>query len=116
MNEGKIPPKEAESKAPIKKHNESDDQIGWAGNAEAPRGRDVTVFTRQGCCLCDEAIAMLRRHGLSPQLIDIDNASEGDENLRQMYDHCVPVVSINGKIRFRGRLNEVLLRRILDRC
>ena len=67
------------------------------------------LYTRQGCCLCDDAEVLLRRHGLSPQLIDIDE----DEALRGQFNECVPVVVINGKERFRGRVNEVLLKRIL---
>ena len=31
------------------------------------------------------------------------------------YDQCVPVVEIDGQERFRGRVNEVLLRRLLQR-
>lgn len=67
------------------------------------------VYTRRGCHLCDDAAELLKRYGLSPELIDID----ADETLRHQFDTCVPVVVIDGKIRFRGRVNEVLLRRIL---
>jgi len=70
----------------------------------------VILYTRQGCHLCDDALAMLRRHGLAPQLVDID----ADESLRQRYNECVPVVEIDGKERFRGRVNEVLLARLLS--
>ena len=71
--------------------------------------RQVLLFTRPGCCLCDEAEALLRRHGLSPTKIDIDQNPE----LRSRYTTCVPVVVIDGKERFRGRVSEVLLRRLL---
>jgi glutaredoxin len=69
----------------------------------------VVLYTRQGCHLCDEAAAVLRRHGLRPEAVDID----ADPALRQRYTDCVPVVEIDGRERFRGRVNEVLLRRIL---
>lgn len=69
----------------------------------------VTIFTRRGCHLCEEAEAVLVRHGLAPALIDID----ADPALRDRYTDCVPVVEIDGKERFRGRVNEVLLKRIL---
>jgi glutaredoxin len=59
--------------------------------------------------LCDDALAVLQRHGVSPRLVDID----ADPVLRERYNECVPVVEINGKERFRGRVNEVLLARIL---
>jgi glutaredoxin len=71
---------------------------------------DATLYTRQGCHLCDEALAILRQHGLSPRLVDID----ADPALRQRYNECVPVVEIDGRERFRGRVNEVLLARILS--
>jgi glutaredoxin len=67
------------------------------------------LYTRQGCHLCEEAEAILVRHGLQPELVNID----ADEQLRKRYNECVPVVTIAGKERFRGRINEVLLRRIL---
>jgi glutaredoxin len=69
----------------------------------------VLLYTRPGCHLCEEAEALLRKHGLEPQLVDID----ADPQLRERYTTCVPVVVIDGKERFRGRVNEVLLRRLL---
>ena len=71
--------------------------------------RQVLLFTRSGCHLCDEAEAILHRHGLAPQKIDVDSSPE----LCAKYDTCVPVVVIDGKERFRGRVNEVLLKRLL---
>jgi len=71
---------------------------------------NIVVYTRDGCHLCDDAIALLRRHGHEPQLIDIDT----DPQLRERYNICVPVVEIDGKERFRGRINEVLLTRLLS--
>ena len=69
----------------------------------------VLLFTRAGCHLCEEAETLLVRHGLSPQKLDIDSRPE----LREKYDTCVPVVVIDGKERFRGQVNEVLLKRLL---
>jgi len=69
----------------------------------------VSLYTRAGCHLCDEAHALLVRHGLQPELVDID----ADPALRERFNYCVPVIVIDGKERFRGRVNEVLLHRIL---
>lgn len=69
----------------------------------------VIIYTRTGCHLCDEARELLERYGLQPQLVDID----ADPQLRERYTTCVPVVILDGKERFRGRVNEVLLRRLL---
>lgn len=70
---------------------------------------EVVLYTRKGCHLCDDAAALLREHGLQPTAIDID----ADPALRERYNTCVPVVVIDGKERFRGRVNEVLLKRLL---
>jgi glutaredoxin len=72
---------------------------------------DVLLYTRDGCHLCEEAKALLLAYGLSPREIDIDQ----DALLRERYDQCVPVVVIDGQERFRGRINETLLRRFLKR-
>jgi glutaredoxin len=69
----------------------------------------VVLYTRAGCHLCDEALALLNRHGLAPRLVDIDSHPA----LRERYNECVPVVEIDGKERFRGKVNEVLLARLL---
>jgi glutaredoxin len=70
---------------------------------------DVILYTRRGCHLCDDAHSLLLRHGISPRLVDID----ADQALQQRYNECVPVVTIDGKVRFRGPVNEVLLKRLL---
>lgn len=69
----------------------------------------VVLYTRVGCHLCDEAELQLLAQGLVPEIVDIDAAPE----LKARFTTCVPVVEIDGKIRFRGRINDVLLQRIL---
>jgi glutaredoxin len=71
----------------------------------------VVLYTRQGCHLCEEALKVLHHHGLSPTLVDID----ADPTLLTRYTECVPVVEIDGRERFRGRVNEVLLRRLIGK-
>lgn len=73
------------------------------------RMHDVIVYSRQGCHLCHEAIDLLARHGLSAREVDID----GQPDLLERYHDWVPVVVIDGVERFRGRIDEVLLRRLL---
>jgi hypothetical protein len=70
---------------------------------------EVILYTRQHCHLCDQARQVLLEHGLTPRQVDIDS----DEQLRALFDTCVPVVEINGKIRFRGQVEPRLLRRIV---
>ena len=70
----------------------------------------ATLYTRKGCHLCDEACAVLEEHGVAVTSRDIDE----DPQLRLRYDTCVPVVVIDGKERFRGRVDWILLRRLLE--
>ena len=72
--------------------------------------KGVTLYTRSGCHLCDEAEELLIRYGLRPAKVDIDS----DPALANRYTNCVPVVVIDGKERFRGRVNATLLRRLLQ--
>ena len=71
---------------------------------------DIVLYTRRNCCLCDEAKTLLEKYNVLVREVDID----ADPELRQRYDQCVPVVAIDGQERFRGRINEVLLRRLLQ--
>lgn len=71
---------------------------------------EVMLYSRQGCHLCDVAAEVLTRHHLTFEVVDID----ADPQLRDHYNECVPVVLIDGKERFRGRVDELLLRRIIS--
>ncbi len=70
---------------------------------------NVVLYTRRGCHLCEDAHQLLAAHGLMPQLVDVDD----DPELCERFNECVPVVEIDGKIRFRGRVDPVLLRRLI---
>lgn len=72
-----------------------------------------TVYTREGCCLCDRAFDLLRdrqrRHGFVIESVDVDT----DPALIEQHGNWVPVVAVGGKVRFRARINPVLLDRLL---
>ncbi len=70
---------------------------------------ETILYTRSGCHLCDVAEQTLIEHGLKPRLVDIDQ----EETLRKQFNTCVPVVEIDGKVRFRGKVDPILLRRLL---
>jgi hypothetical protein len=73
----------------------------------------IVLYTRPGCHLCDLARETLEKHSDSlppPIEVDIDT----DPSLHSRFSTCIPVVEIDGKIRFRGRINEVLLRRLIE--
>lgn len=69
----------------------------------------IVLYTRGGCHLCDDARQLLGTFGIVPAEVDIDQ----DEALREQFNECVPVVEIDGKVRFRGRIDPLLLRRTL---
>ena len=69
----------------------------------------VVLYTRDGCHLCEEAQEVLGECGIAATIVDID----ADPNLRERFDTWVPVVEIDGQIRFRGRVEPRLLRRIV---
>lgn len=71
---------------------------------------DVVLYTRRGCQLCDEMDLLLQRHGITARKVDIDS----DEALQEKYDTVIPVVSFDGRDRFRGRISDVLLKRLLE--
>ena len=71
---------------------------------------ETILYTRQGCHLCELALSELQQHGVQPKIVDIDTQPQ----LVERYGQCVPVVTFDGKVRFRGRVNPVLLRRLLD--
>ena len=88
----------------------------WLGNLWKRRtleNVEVVLYTRQGCHLCETAHAQLRsarqRWGFRLTITDIDTRSD----LSERYCNCVPVVAVDGRVRFRGRINEVLLTRLL---
>jgi hypothetical protein len=83
----------------------------WRGGGRADL--HFVVYTRHGCHLCDVAWELLRReqrrHGFRLDAVVVDT----EPDLAARYGTCVPVVAVNGKVRFRGVVNPVLLRRLL---
>ncbi len=59
--------------------------------------------------MCDVAAEILSRNLLSFDVVDID----ADPELVERYNECVPVVEIDGRERFRGHIEELLLRRLI---
>jgi hypothetical protein len=80
-----------------------------------PAGRRfsrLVLYTRTGCHLCDDAQGLLNRYSaFLPPVGEVD--IDRDPQLIARFTTCVPVVELDGKVRFRGRVNEVLLRRLI---
>ena len=73
----------------------------------------VTLYTRKGCCLCDDAKRVLEAaHGRAVfQLEEID--IDTDPGLQKLYNDEVPVIAINGAKAFKYRVSiDELLRKL----
>jgi predicted thioredoxin/glutaredoxin len=60
----------------------------------------VVLVTRQGCHLCDQALALLQELNLHPELRDVD----ADDELFRLYDWRVPVVLADGVVVAEGKV------------
>ena len=74
----------------------------------------VTLYTRAGCCLCDDAKHVLdaaKRHAcFDLEEVDID----ADPELRRLYNDEVPVIAINGRKAFKYKITEPELLKKLE--
>jgi glutaredoxin len=88
----------------------------WQRQPAANTLRDLRflMYTRRGCHLCDDAWAELekaqRTYGFALDSQDVDD----DPALAARFGDQVPVVMVNGEVRFRGGVNAVLLNRLLE--
>jgi glutaredoxin len=64
----------------------------------------VTLYTREGCHLCDEAKATMLRE------IDIDD----DADLRAMYNDSVPVIFVGANFFSRYRIDAQKFAKVLQ--
>lgn len=71
------------------------------------------LYTRKHCHLCDDAIALLAGYQLFLPEIEVIDIEDSRELMRQ-FGESVPVVEIDGKVRFRGGVNACLLQRLID--
>jgi glutaredoxin len=76
--------------------------------------RDVTLYTREGCHLCDEAktvmMPLLSQFGAPLHEIDIDD----DPVLRERYTNDVPVIFVGAQFFAKHRIDAASLRRKLE--
>lgn len=88
------------------------DGTDWAPERPGQRFRSAILYSRENCSLCDEAAALLADYArfLPPlEVVDIST----DPELAREYGTSIPVVAFDEEIRFRGRVSEVLLRRLI---
>ena len=72
----------------------------------------VRFYSRSNCPLCDEAMDVLEEYGDWMPEIEFIDISE-DSELEEQYGECIPVIEMDGRVRFRGHVDRVLLQRLI---
>ena len=71
----------------------------------------LILYGRPGCHLCDDARAVLEGVGAPFEEIDITT----DDALHAAYLERIPVVTLDGEVRFEYFVDEAALRRLLSK-
>jgi glutaredoxin len=76
--------------------------------------RSVVLYSRPGCCLCDEAREVLERVRRRRAFLFEERDIDRDEALLRAYLERIPVVTVDGAEAFELFVNEGELERRLD--
>ena len=83
------------------------------GRLQLAGPRDVTIYSRPGCHMCEEAKSqmapLLKEFGARLTEINIDE----DQELRALYDHDVPVIFLGARKAAKHRVDLAQFRRQL---
>ncbi|HKW72541.1 MAG TPA: glutaredoxin family protein [Candidatus Dormibacteraeota bacterium] len=71
----------------------------------------LVLVTREGCQLCDEALAHLRSLGHEPELADVDS----DDRLHDLYDWRVPVLLLDDRVVVEGKISREQLEKAVGK-
>lgn len=87
-----------------------------AGRLAVAGPRDVTLYTRPGCHLCEEAkaaiVPLLEEFGAKLREVNIDE----DPQLRELYSNDVPVVFLGSRKVAKHRVDANQFRKQLERA
>lgn len=72
----------------------------------------VTLYTRTLCCCCQTAREVLDEYQQAAAIV-VDEVDATDPALEAIIGPTVPVIAVDGKVRFRGEVNRVLLERLI---
>lgn len=77
---------------------------GSLPGASTHRTAELSLYTRDGCHLCDQMKATIASAGLGERirLTEVDIAA--DPELEAAYGRSIPVLAIDGRVAFKGRL------------
>ena len=73
------------------------------------------LYTRAGCCLCDEMKAQIERARVARPWTLTEVDIDGDDALREAYERSIPVLVIGGRVAFKGRLTTAEFERKFER-
>jgi glutaredoxin len=79
----------------------------------SPLFRSCRLLTRRECHLCEDALATLLQFQDALPTIEIVEIDDDAQLVRQ-FGESVPVVEIDGRVRFRGAVQPLLLKRLID--
>ena len=75
----------------------------------------VTIYSRPECHLCDEAMAAIKAADCAAlyelEMVDVDS----DQSLKERYGYDIPVVTLNGIMCFKHRLDSKEFKRKVTR-
>lgn len=77
--------------------------------------RKVTIYTRPGCHLCEEAKAAIYSSGCEGEFVLEEVNIDEDAALRERYGSDIPVIFINGVKVFKHRVDPREFKRKLRR-
>ena len=72
----------------------------------------VTLYTRALCCCCHTAREVLAEYREAGG-VEVEEVDASDPGLEALIGPTVPVIAVDGKVRFRGEVNRVLLDRLI---
>ena len=76
--------------------------------------RTVVLYSRPGCCLCDDAREVVARVRSRCPFTLIERDIDGDETLLRAYLERIPVVTIDGVEAFELFVDEAEFERQID--
>jgi len=65
---------------------------------------ELVLFSRPGCHLCEEMKVEIRRAKTRRATVLSEVNIESDPDLERQYGQSIPVLTINGRLAFKGRL------------
>ena len=73
----------------------------------------VTLYTRALCCCCQTAREVLAEYEINYPGLVVEEVDASDSALEARIGPTMPVIAVDGRVRFRGEVNRVLMDRLI---